>query len=39
MHADECMDNQVCKLFAFTSRTVTQGMLAIPQEEQIKNIK
>ena len=33
------MDNEVCRLFALTSGTVTWGLLVIPQEKENKNIK
>ena len=29
VYIDKCTDNQVCKLFALTGKTVTSGMLAI----------
>lgn len=34
-YTNECMENQVCKWFAHTDRTVTQDMSAISQEKNI----
>ena len=33
MYADNCTDNQVCKIFEPTDGTVTWDMLAIPKKK------